>query len=147
MKTIGAALLLSFVAMLPFLHDVLTEMNTGTYSWVPNFGIEEKLTYINEVGKKKVNGYSSYRTFLYFLFLHIFAAVGWAGWAKDARSGKPYKFFLLVPACLAIYTCLVIVFNFKETSFNEATTKIFLIIVVNFLLMSYFLFRYFKSQN
>lgn len=142
-KTIVIALLLSLVAMLPFFHDIISEKGTGLKEWIPDLGIEEKLT--DEKGK--VNGYSSYRTFIYFLLLHIFAAIGWAGWAKDAKPGTPYKFFLLVPAVLSIYTSLVIFFNVRDTGFNKPNTKIFIILVINFILMVFFLYRYFKTQN
>ncbi len=147
LKTLGIALLLSIVAMLPFLHDIFTARGEGVYDWVPNLGIEKMLTYTNTQGREVVNGYSSYRTFLYFLFLHVFAAIGWAGWAKDAKPGKPYKFFLLAPAILALYTSLVIIFDVRESSFNEASSKIFLILGVNFLLMVWFLYNYYKRKK
>ena len=107
LKTIGIALLLSLVAVLPFLHDVLTERGVGIKPWVPNLGLEALLT--NKDGI--VHGYSSYRTFLYFTLIHIFGAIGWLGWAKDAKPGKPYKFFLLIPAGLALYTCLCLLYT------------------------------------
>ena len=151
LKTVGYALLLSLVATLPFFHDIITD-KSGVKPWVPNFGIEESIKTVikNEDGsinKIRYNGYTSYRTLIYFLLLHIFAAIGWMGWAKDARPGKPYKFFLLVPALMTLYTSLVILFDFRQTNFNEATTKIFIIIVVNFLLMALYLYRYYKIQN
>ncbi|UZO80891.1 hypothetical protein NBT05_00035 [Aquimarina sp. ERC-38] len=141
------ALLLSLVAMLPFIHDIISVKGEGIKEWLPDFGIEETLTYKNEDGKTKVHGFSSYRTFIYFLLLHLFAAIGWAGWAKDAKPGQPYKFFLLVPAILAIYTVLVILFDARDSNYNEANTKIFIIIAVNFLLMFWFLYRYFRQKN
>lgn len=141
-KTIGVALLLSVVAMLPFFHDVIIDKQTGVKDWVPNFNIEKYLT--NESGK--VRSYSSYRIFIYFMLIHVFASIGWMGWALDAKH-KSYRFFLLVPACLSFFSTLVILFDARETSFNNASTKIFLIIVVNFLLMMFYFSRYYRNKS
>ena len=143
LKTIGIALLLSLVAVLPFLHNIIIEKGVGTKPWVPNLGLEELLT--NKEGK--VHGYSSYRTFMYFTLLHIFAAIGWLGWAKDAKPGKPYKFFLLIPAGLALYTCLASLFDFRTTRFNNADFKIGIILFLNFIISVFFLYRYFKKHT
>ena len=143
LKTLGIALLLSLIAVLPFLHDVLTERGVGIKPWVPNLGIEEFLT--SENGR--IRSYTSYRTFMYFTLLHVFGAIGWLGWAKDAKPGKPYKFFLLIPAGLALYTCLAILFDFRRTKFNDADFKIGIILFLNFIISVFFLYRYFKKHT
>ncbi|OEK06063.1 hypothetical protein A8C32_18705 [Flavivirga aquatica] len=141
-KIIGMALLLSFVAMLPFLHDILTDKETGLRDWVPILNIEKMLT--NSSGK--VQSFSSYRVFLYFLLLHLFATIGWMGWVNDAKK-KSYRFFLLIPSCMTFYTTLVIVFDARATSYNNVNTKFFLIIVLNFLLIMFYLHRKFKNRK
>ena len=142
LKTIGIALLLSLVAALPFLHDVIFE-DSQIKSWIPNLGIEAMLTTENG----KVRSYSSYEIFIYFTLIHIFAAIGWLGWAKDAKPGKPYKFFLLIPAGLALYTCLASLFDFRTTRFNNADFKIGIILFLNFIISVFFLYRYFKKHT
>ena len=144
-KPFFIALLLSMVATLPFLHDIISTKN-GVHSWIPDLGIEERLTYSNEAGKTKVMGYSSYRMFLYFLFDYLFTAIGWLGFAFMA-IGKPYRIFLFVPASMALYNFLILIFDYRETAFNEANTKIFLIIALLFLSTFRFLYRKFKAQN
>lgn len=143
-KTLGFALLFSIIAMLPFIHDVIINKAFVTRAWVPNFGIEAWL-YDSET--QLVHGYSSYKTLVYFVLLHVFATIGWMGWAVDAKKGKPYRFFLLVPACMTFYTTLIILLDFRRTSYNEVNTKIIFIIVVNFLLMVFYLYRYFKNKK
>ncbi len=143
LKTLGFALLFSLIAMLPFIHDIIIDKQFVTKVWVPDLGIEKALT-DPETGY--VYGYSKYKVLIYFFLLHIFAAIGWIGWALDAK-GKPYKFFLLIPSCMTFYTTLMILFDTRRSSFNEANTKIFLILVVNFLLMVFYFYRYYKKKH
>ena len=145
LKPLLVALLISFVTTLPFLHDIIVPKD-GESNWIPDFGIEERLTYINEEGKTKVMGYSSYRLFLYFFFDYLFTAIGWLGFAFIA-VGKPYRIFLFIPATMALYNFLILIFDYRETAFNEANTKIFLIIVLLFLATFRFLYRKYKTNN
>ncbi|GAA4277566.1 hypothetical protein GCM10022259_22900 [Aquimarina mytili] len=140
------ALAIYFCTTLPFLHDIITEKGTGVKDWVPDLGIEEFFTTVNEEGKKRVNGFTSYRTFIYFFLLHLFAAIGWAGWHKDA-TGKPYKFLLLIPAILTAYTTVIILLDARATQFNEPGTKLFIALMITAILMVIFFVKYFKKQN
>lgn len=143
-KVIGVASLIIVIAMLPFIHDIITDKKEGVKEWVPDLGIEERLTYKNEAGSAKVMGYSSYRIFLYFFFEYIFTAIGWFLAFLYARH-KAFRTFLLLPAFIALYNLLILLFDYRETTFNEANTKIFIILVLSFLLMTRFLYRHYKS--
>lgn len=135
------ALAIYFCTTLPFLHDILTEKGKGIKDWVPDLGIEE---FFKDPDGKKVNGFSSYRTFIYFFFLHLFAAIGWMGWHKDA-TGKPYKFLLLVPAVLTFYTTLLILFNARSSQFNESGTKLIIALIITTLISIVFFYKYYKK--
>ena len=143
-KVVGIASLITLIAMLPFIHDIITDKKDGIKSWVPDLGIEERLTYENEEGKTKVMGYSSYRMFLYFFFEYSFTAIGWF-LAFFYSKNRPFRAFLLLPAFIALYNLLILLFDYRETTFNEANTKIFIILVLSFLLMIRFLYRHYKS--
>ena len=145
-KILSIASLITLLAMLPFFHDIITDKEEGVKSWVPDLGIQQRLTYVNGEGKTKVMGYSSYRMFLYFLFEYTFTAVGWFGFFLMAK-GRPWRVFLLTPAIISLYNLLILVFDYRETTFNEANTKIFIILVLNFLLMLRFFYRYYSTQN
>lgn len=137
------ALTIYFCATLPFLHDIITEKGTGIKDWVPNLGIEE---FFKDAESNKVNGFSSYRTFIYFFLLHLFAAIGWMGWHKDA-TGRPYKFLLLVPAVLTLYTCLLILFDARSSQFNEPGTKLFIAFTITTSIAILFFVKYYKKQK
>jgi hypothetical protein len=137
------ALAIYFCTTLPFLHDIITEKGTGIKNWVPNIGIEE---FFKNAESKKVNGFSSYRTFIYFFLLHLFAAIGWIGWHKDS-TGKPYKFLLLVPAILTLYTCLLILFDAKGSKFNEPGTKLIIAFIITASISIVFFTKYYKKHK
>ena len=139
---IMVALLIYFCTTLPFLHDIITNKGSGTKDWIPDLGIETFLT----DSEGKVNNYSSYRVFIYFFFLHLFAAIGWMGWHKDA-TGKPYKFLLILPAVLTFYTTLLILFNARDTKFNEPETKLFISFIIIAIIASFFFYKYYKTYN
>lgn len=123
------------VSTLPYFHDVITEKGVGTKPWIPNVGAETLFT--NPDGK--VMGFSSYRVFLYYLFIHLFAHIGFVGWMMDAK-GKSYRIALLVPVILSGYTVAMFLFNAKESTFNSTSVKFYLTIAVSIaVLVSYIL--------
>ena len=118
-----------FLSSLPYIHDVITIRGEGLKGWVPDWGLAELLRDKNG----KILGFSSYRVFIYTLALHVFAHIGWAGWFLDAK-GKLYRPFLLLPVILSLYQIAIILFNSRETAFNQPNIKIVISIVISIIL-------------
>ncbi len=132
-KNLLAALSIVFISSLPYLHDVITIRGEGLKGWVPDFGLQELLTDVHG----GVMGFSSYRVFIYMLFIHLFSHIGWVGWFLDAR-GKSYRFFLLVPVILSGYTVALLLLNARATAFNEFDTKLYITLGLSIILILHF---------
>lgn len=120
---------LSILAILPYLHDVLTSRDGEIWSWVPNLGIESFLT----DSQGMVRGFRSYRLLLYLFGIYIFSHLGWIGWFMDAK-GKKYRAFLLVPAALSLYQVILIMMSRRETEFNSPSINLYITIGLSILL-------------
>ncbi len=129
LENLFKAVAIILLSSLPYIHDVITIKGEGLNTWVPDFGIRDLLT----DAKGKTLGFSSYRVFIYTLFIHVFAHIGWAGWFFDAK-GKLYRPFLLIPVALSFYQIGIIVSNSRSTSFNEPNVKISITILLSILL-------------
>lgn len=133
LRNILTILLLLAIAMLPFLHDLITDRAGTVRRWVPNLGIESMLT----DGSGHVRGLRSYRLFLYLFGIYLFAHLGWIGWFFDA-TGRKYRTFLLVPAILSLYQVVTILMSWRETEFNDPsihlaiTLALALLLAINF---------------
>lgn len=112
------------ISTFPYLHDIIATKE-GVKSWVPNIGMVDFLT----DSSGKVMGFSSYRVFLYYLFIHLFCHIGFLGWMMDAK-GKSYRIALLVPVVLSGYTFTLLLLNARATSFNYASTKFYIAIAI-----------------
>lgn len=128
-KRIGTILLIFFVALLPFYHEILTVRAGGLRSWMPDFGIANILTDKNGY----VRGLGSYRILVYFLCIHVFSHIGWICWFFDSR-GKRYRAFLLVPVALSLYQVIVILMSWQKTEFNNPDFKIYTTLIISILL-------------
>ena len=133
LKNLLAALGIIFISSLPYIHDMITFRNGDIKGWVPDFGLQELLTDTNG----NVMGFSSYRVFIYMLFIHLFAHIGWVGWFFDAK-GKSYRFFLLVPVFLSAYTVALLLLNARATEFNEPDTKFYITLGLSIILILHF---------
>ena len=136
LKQFLKAVAIVLLSSLPYIHDVITIRGEGLSGWVPNFGIQDFL--IDNNGK--IMGFSSYRVFIYTLFLHLFAHIGWVGWFFDAR-GRLYRPFLLVPVTLSLYQIIIILLDFRGSAFNQPNFKIFITIILSLLLAINFYFN------
>ena len=139
------ATIIVLLSLLPFLHDIITIRGQGVVSWLPDLGIEKMLTYSTEDGRTLVHGFSSYRVFLYTLFIHLSAAIGWSGWFLVCR--KRYRFAILVPLTLSFYTVFVLLFNAKATRFGAANSKLLIVICLSILIVLRFFLNYKILQN
>ena len=117
------------LSSLPYIHDVITIRGEGLNTWVPDFGIINLLTDADG----NILGFSTYRVFIYTLFIHIFAHIGWVGWFFDAKE-KLYRPFLLIPVALSLYQIGIILSNSRNTNFNEPNVKIGITIFLAILL-------------
>jgi len=113
------------LSTLPFLHDIITEIGEGTRSFVPDLGLETALTDVEGY----VLGFSSYRVFLYTLFIHLAMHIAFVGW-WFAAQGKRYRPILLLPVAMTLYPILLIVSNARDTTFNEPSTKIYVLLAL-----------------
>lgn len=125
--------------ILPFFHDIITEKSTAELrGWVPNIGIEDLLRGSN----KNVLGFGSYRAFVYFFMLHLYAHLGWLGsfiYYNHARKGiRP---FLLVPVIISFFSLILFVLNKQETPFGAPDIKFYITIGLSALLAWNFFFN------
>ncbi len=125
------AMVIIGLSTLPYFHDFITTEN-GLKTWVPVFGIENLLTDVNG----RVQGFSTYRVFLYTLLIFIFASIGWAGWYRSAKD-RYYGSALLLAMVSGFYHVGLIIFNLRKTVGNEPTPKLLLLAVL-FLVLVYF---------
>lgn len=130
------------LSSLPYIHDVITIRGEGLKGWVPDFGIRELL----RSSDGYILGFSSYRVFIYTLFIHLFGHIGWLGWFFEAE-GKNYRFALLVPIILSLYQILIIVSNSRNTTFNEPDTKFYITILLSTALTINYFFNNKISRN
>ena len=135
-KKITVWLSLAFLAVFPYLHDVLTDRGGAIWSWVPNFGIESFLT----DSEGMVRGLRSYRLLLYLFGIYLFSHLGWIGWFMDAK-GKKYRAFLLVPAALSLYQIVMILMSWRETEFNSPSINLYITVGLSILLAINFYFN------
>lgn len=129
LRNILAIVLLLAAAMLPFLHDLITDRAGAVRSWVPDLGIERLLT----DGNGMVRGLRSYRLFLYLFGIYLFAHIGWIGWFFDA-AGRKYRTFILVPAILSLYQVVTILMSWRETKFNDPSIHLVITLILALLL-------------
>lgn len=135
-KKIAVCLLFLFAALLPFYHDVITDVNGNLKSWVPNIGIQEILT----DSQGKVRGFVSYRTLTYMFCIHLFSHIAWFGWFMSSQ-GKRYRPFLLVPVALSLYQVIVIAMSWNETEFNSPSLKLYISLGLSILLALNFFYN------
>lgn len=128
--------LVAVSATLPFLHDVITNRNGASWSWVPNLGIESFLT----DSEGMVRGLRSYRLLLYLFGIYLFSHLGWIGWFMDA-IGKKYRVFLLVPAALSLYQIILILLSSRETEFNSPSINLYITVGLSILVAINFYFN------
>jgi len=114
------------ISTLPYFHDIITDKGLGVKPSIPDIGAEAFFT--NSDGK--VMGFSSYRVFLYYLFIHLFAHIGFVGWMMDAK-GKFYRIALWIPVILSGYTVAMFLLDAKETTFNSTNTKFYITIAAS----------------
>ncbi len=130
------------LSTLPFLHDIITEIGEGTRSFVPDLGLESALT--DREGY--VLGFSSYRVFLYTLFIHLGMHIAFVGW-WSAAQGKRYRPILLLPVAMSLYQVLIIISNTRDTAFNEPGTKLYVLLGLCLLLGINFYFNNAYRKN
>ncbi len=136
LRTAFRWLLIICATALPFVHDIINDRMGNIKSWVPILGIEDLLTDSNNM----VVGFVNYRTFIYFLMIHVYAHLGWLGafiyYEHKRRKVRP---FLLVPVIISFYSVIVILFDWRERSFNTPDFKFLLTLVLAILLaINYF---------
>ena len=125
------------MAMLPFIHDIITERGLdGVKSWVPVLGIEDVLTGTDD----KIAGFKTYRVFIYTLGIHLFAHLGALGWFMDAWR-KKYRAWILVPVAITLYQLPVIISNWSNTSLNNPSIKLYISLGICILLALNFFFN------
>ena len=139
LKELLAVVGIIMISTLPYFHDVITEKGVGVRPSMPDIGVENFFT--ND--DKKVMGFSSYRVFLYYLFIHLFAHIGFVGWMMEAK-GKSYRIALLVPVILSGYTVAMFLLNAKETTFNSTNAKFYITIVAT---IGVFVFYFLDRRN
>lgn len=120
------------ISTFPFFHDIILGRD-GLRGWVPDIGLEDFLTDSNG----KIMGFTSYRVFVYTLGAHLFAHIGYLGWMMDAK-GKYYRIALLVPVVLSGYTVAILLFNAKETAYNDTSTKLYLTLAITLAVLVYY---------
>ena len=132
-------MLLIGVTTLPFFHDIITEKSTASLRvWVPNLGIENLLS----GSQNNVLGFGTYRAFIYFFMLHLYAHLGWLGsfvYYHHARKGiRP---FLLVPVIISLFSLILFILNKQETPFGAPDIKFYITIALSTLLAWNFFFN------
>ncbi len=138
LKTVFKWVLIIGAAALPFFHDIITDRPSVVKSWVPILGIENLLTDNNGL----VGGFGTYRAFVYYLLLHLYAHLGWLGafiyFDLEIKKIRP---FLLVPVIISLYSVIIFTLNWQETEFNKPNIKFYITIVVAVLLAINFFFN------
>tara|TARA_Y100001933_G_scaffold172174_2_gene170355 strand:+ start:53188 stop:54051 length:864 start_codon:yes stop_codon:yes gene_type:complete len=125
-------------SILPFFHDIITDRGTGLKPWVPVLGIEEFMTFQNG----KIAGFGTYRAFLYFLQIHLFAHLGWLGaFIYYAHHIRKPRFFLLVPVVISLFSVVVIVLDWSEEGFNTPDVKFYTTVALGLLIALNFYFN------
>lgn len=119
-------------------------MGEGVRSFVPVIGIEKTLT----DNDGYVLGFSTYRVFLYTLFVHLGMHIAFVGW-WFAAQGKRYRPILLLPVAMSLYQVLIIISNSRDTRFNEPGTKLYILLGLCLLLGINFYYNnsYRKTQK
>jgi hypothetical protein len=136
LRKIVFCLLFFGLSLLPFFHDLLTNIDGTLKSWTPNLGIEKMLT--DENGY--VRGLISYRVLVYMFCIHLFAHLGWFGWFMSSQ-GKKYRPFLLVPVALSLFQVIIIAMSWNETEFNSPSSKLYITLALSLLLAINFYFN------
>lgn len=106
---------ITVAAVLPFLHDIITNESGMLRSWVPVLGIEALLT----DGEGMVAGFGAYRIFVYFLAFNGYAHLGWLGafMYYNLANVKPRP-FLLVPIIITLYSLALFLLGIEESIFT-----------------------------
>jgi len=107
------------LSLLPFLHELILDVDGNLFPWVPNFHIAESLTDSNG----KVWGYSKYRVLLYFFLIQLYTLIAWIGWFSVAKS-KRYRLAILMGVASSGYHLLLIITKSRKTSFNAFDIKL-----------------------
>ncbi len=133
---------LSVMTAFPFLHDIVTEKGSVLNPWVPDLGIE---TFFTDV-EGRVRGLKSYRHFLYFLGIYLFAHLGWMAWFMSSK-GKRYRPFLLVPATLSVFEVFVLLMSWGETEFSRPDIKLYMLVGLSVALAINYYYVYHPSDR
>ncbi|MDP5231691.1 MAG: hypothetical protein NWQ38_14965 [Cellulophaga sp.] len=135
-KKITVCLLFLFIALLPFYHDIITNIDGSLKNWAPNLGIQKILT----DSEGKIRGFFSYRALMYMFCIHLFSHIAWFGWFMSSQ-GKRYRPFLLVPVALSLYQVIVIAMSWNETEFNSPSLKLYITLGLSILLALNFFYN------
>lgn len=131
------------LSLFPFLHELIINENGAVYSWVPDWGIEKALTDANG----KVLSYSSYRVFIYYLFIQCYALAAWLGWFLVSKN-KSYRYALLLGVLSALYHMFLILSDSRKTELNTIEVKLIGTAIISCgLFMVYYYFERVKKAK
>lgn len=131
------------LSSLPFLHELIINIDGIRFSWVPDFHIEQALTDVNG----KVLGYSKYRVFLYFLLIQVYTLIAWIGWFSVSKN-KSYRLAILMGVLSSAYHIFLILSNNRTTDFNNADIKVICIGVIGVgLFLRYYYLEKLKKEK
>lgn len=127
------------ISTLPYFHDIITLRDASLRNWVPIVGLQSLLT----DNENFVGGFGSYRAFVYFLMLHIYAHLGWLGaFIYYGLQNKKPRPFLLAPVIVSLYSVIIILLNWQETGFNKPDVKFYITIGLSVMLVLNYYFNY-----
>jgi hypothetical protein len=132
-------LLIIGATTLPFFHDIITLRETAALKdWVPDIGIGNALTDMTG----NVGGFGSYRAFVYFFMLHLYAHLGWLGsFIYYDYHIKKIRPFLLVPVIISLFSLILFILNIQDTPFGAPDIKFYITIGLSGLLAWNFFFN------
>lgn len=129
------------LSSLPFLNELIADKDGNLYGWVPDLNVQKLLTDSNG----SILGYSKYRVFLYFLFIHLYGFIAFLGWYTVAKN-KYYRPAILLCALSAAYHVGVVLLNQRMTDFNDFRFKLVGTIVLAVVLFALY-YRKKKKEN
>lgn len=106
------------LSSLPFIHEFFIDENGELYTWVPNLGIQEFLTFDG-----KILGYSYYDLFLFVLFMQLYSLIGFVWWKRNSAN-KDYTLAIYLPIAIILYHLLLLFTNSRKTDWNNIEVKL-----------------------
>jgi len=131
-------LIIILLTSLPYLHEIITNVDGSLKKWVPDIGLQELLADKNG----NYFRYKTYRYFLFTIFFNLFLFFGYLGWYR-LETHKPYRKAILIPLFTIVYQLIIIVFSLRSSLYNEPFFKFLATFALTILLV----YLYFPKRH